>query len=168
MILFIDPHHLEVPNGHLRVPVLPGHPGPLEDTRWVGTHSNRTGMPVHLLYTVTRALARKVVPFHDAGRPATLRGPNHINVSGVGKNANRNRLTHLATMFLAVGAKLSDKSTRLTARLWRLFDPGLLKTLLTLTINTRNMTSFAPPCETARLVLKAQLHGRVSVALAGS
>jgi hypothetical protein len=113
----------------------------------------------------------KVVPLHDAREAAALAGADHIDLlAGL---EDLVRLEHGADLGLGrrrrVEPKLADIALRLTVGLGEHFDTSFAQCSAAFgAVVLRNMAALGADRLAARLVLEAELHRVVAVALGGA
>jgi hypothetical protein len=172
VIFFINADHLQVTYGDLAITVLASHATPLEKPARAGTHTGTPGVAMDLLDAMGGSLARKVVPFHYAGKATPLAGGCYIDRNDFGEVCDCYLLADLVTF--GVARELADKLLGLALCPGCKFDAGILSSPGSLAVElAADMTTFATSCLALAsagttilgtlLVQETKLHGLVAV-----
>src|SRR5262245_33426389 len=169
MIAAVEADDGQVSGGHPLVAVLAGHADALfrpAATAVARIRGDRPALPRPLLDAVAVAQTTEVVPLDRAGVAATLGGADHVNGLDVLEDfLDREQLSHFEPG--RVGhAKLADIPLRLRIGLGGQGYAGGLAGFTALGFQLfGDVAAFRPSGAPPRLILEAELHGVVAVAL---
>jgi len=164
IVFQINTHNPQLPRRGTGTPIPPRHLHPLDHPSRISTHTDGTTMTMNPLNTMSRALPSKVMPLHHTRKAATLTRANHVNMRRIRKDTHINSLTNTQAVLFTVSPKLTNKTRRLTTRLSHQFHTGGHTLPLTHSIQHSHMATLGTRRQTARLILKPQLHTLIAIA----
>ena len=138
------------------------HAVALEDVVRIGVHADRAAVAMHLFHAVAGPLAGEVMPLHDPRRAAALGHPGDIDRLDLGQVIDAELLADFQPP-AGRHAELADKPLRFAGRLGDRLHPGRPTPLLSLALQTGDLTAGTATGKASGFVPKAQLDRLVSV-----